>query len=134
MKLHYLAAAIMAVAGTPALAAGTDAKASANMSSSSASGGARMSSDAGTIKKVQQELNQKGYRTSVNGKMSSETQAALQKFQSDKGLSATGSIDQPTLVALGISQSAPANRAPSGPDDAGPDASPGGMGGGSSSY
>jgi len=46
--------------------------------------------------------NRNYYGGTVNGFMTQETRAALQSFQSDNGLEATGQLDQPTASALGL--------------------------------
>ena len=52
---------------------------------------------------VQEWLQADGYYSgSITGVLDSVTQQALAKFQADKGLLATGAIDQPTIEALGI--------------------------------
>jgi peptidoglycan hydrolase-like protein with peptidoglycan-binding domain len=53
------------------------------------------------IKAAQQQLKTAGlYNGSVDGKMGAETKEALQQFQKQHGLQATGALDQQTLAAL----------------------------------
>jgi sporulation protein YlmC with PRC-barrel domain len=58
---------------------------------------------AAQLRKVQQELNKKGFHAGqVNGQWSSETQAAIRNFQQSKGLTATGQLDERTVDELGL--------------------------------
>ena len=55
------------------------------------------------IRKVQQKLNQVGFHAGqVDGKWSSDTQAAIKNFQQSKGIKATGQLDERTLDQLGL--------------------------------
>ena len=55
------------------------------------------------IRAAQAALKDRNYYTGVvNGFLNQETRAALQSFQSDNGLTATGQLDQPTASALGL--------------------------------
>jgi peptidoglycan hydrolase-like protein with peptidoglycan-binding domain len=54
------------------------------------------------VRTIQKALNQKGYKVKVNGKMNKQTRTAIKKFQSDRGLEATGRVDEGTLAELGI--------------------------------
>ena len=55
------------------------------------------------IRKVQQKLNQQGFHAGqVDGKWSSETQAAIKNFQQSKGIQATGQLNERTLDQLGL--------------------------------
>ena len=118
MKFTYIAAAILAIGGAPAFAAGDYGSSSSGsgsvqsgstgsgaMSSGSASGSAQMKSDSETIRQAQQQLSQQGHQVSADGVMGPQTRSALKKFQREKGLQASGSLDQSTLTALGIDQS-----------------------------
>ncbi|MPZ77576.1 MAG: hypothetical protein GEU77_13745 [Deltaproteobacteria bacterium] len=81
--------------GVPGLG-GTDSKKDQQQVSAS-----QLSSD--QIRKIQQELNKKGFAAGqVNGQWSSETQSAVKNFQQSKGLSATGELDQRTIEELGL--------------------------------
>lgn len=58
---------------------------------------------AAQIRRIQQELNKKGFHAGqVDGKWSSETQAAIKNFQQSKGLTATGQLDERTINELGL--------------------------------
>jgi len=60
-------------------------------------------SDVPVVKKVQTALNGLGLGPlTVDGMHGPMTGAAIKKFQAQKGLSATGTIDDATLTALGI--------------------------------
>jgi peptidoglycan hydrolase-like protein with peptidoglycan-binding domain len=53
--------------------------------------------------RLQVELTRPGYYMgTIDGMMSSETQAALQAFQSSQGLEATGTITPGILTRLGL--------------------------------
>ncbi len=60
-------------------------------------------SDVPTVKQAQSALNALGLGPlTVDGLHGPMTGAAIKKFQAQKGLSATGTIDDATLTALGI--------------------------------
>jgi len=120
MKLHRIAIALAAfsIAGG-AIAAGTEATTttappsgsqaatSGSPSTSSATGQANAASpDEGNpalVRSVQQALKQKGYDTgSIDGHVGPSTQKALRDFQQAQGLPQSGSLDHPTLSALGV--------------------------------
>jgi sporulation protein YlmC with PRC-barrel domain len=55
------------------------------------------------IRKIQQELNKKGFHAGqVDGKWSSETQSAIKNFQQSKGMQTTGQLNERTLDELGL--------------------------------
>ena len=55
------------------------------------------------VKEIQSALSREGfYQGEPNGKMDSNTVAALQKFQSAHGLDASGKLDAPTLQKMGL--------------------------------
>ncbi len=55
------------------------------------------------ISEIQSALARGGYyQATPNGKWDSNTVAAMQKFQSDNGLSSSGKIDAPSLQKLGL--------------------------------
>ncbi len=57
-----------------------------------------------TVRKAQAALNGQGYDVgTVDGRFGPNTQNALRRFQAKNGLSETGTLDSPTLSALGIS-------------------------------
>jgi peptidoglycan hydrolase-like protein with peptidoglycan-binding domain len=58
--------------------------------------------DSNTVRKVQQTLSDRGFRTMVDGQMGPRTQAALKRFQRSESLEPTGQLNRQTLVALGI--------------------------------
>jgi hypothetical protein len=104
-------------AGTNAASApeSTQRSASVNPSRSNmgASGTSRMStrgttgSNHGLVRSAQRALNAQGYSAgAVDGIMGPHTQAAIRKFQSAKGLQATGQLDAATIAALGVTQPA----------------------------
>ena len=56
------------------------------------------------VRDVQEALDKQGFDAGpVNGVLGPRTRAALQKFQSSKGLPASGEPDEQTLANLGIS-------------------------------
>lgn len=61
--------------------------------------------DSDTVRQVQQILNDRGFRTGVDGIMGPRTQAALKRFQRARDLDPTGQLNRQTLVALGIQKS-----------------------------
>ena len=57
------------------------------------------------VRSAQQALNNQGYNAgTVDGIMGPHTQDAIRKFQSAKGMEATGQLDAATVAALGITQ------------------------------
>jgi murein L,D-transpeptidase YcbB/YkuD len=58
-----------------------------------------------TVRSAQQALNDRGYDVgAVDGVYGPNTQDAVVRFQQAQGLSQTGTLDAPTLSALGVSQ------------------------------
>ncbi|MGE5547931.1 MAG: peptidoglycan-binding domain-containing protein [Solirubrobacterales bacterium] len=55
-----------------------------------------------TVRQVQEQLNQQGYKVSVDGVWGPNTQQALRQYQQDKGISGNGQINNDTLAALGV--------------------------------
>jgi hypothetical protein len=74
---------------------GTDAK--GRVSSSSRAGPAD-----DQVKRAQAALNDKGYTVAVDGRNGPNTQTALRSFQEKNGLTASGTLDDATLNALGV--------------------------------
>lgn len=62
-----------------------------------------------TVKQVQQKLSQSGHQLQVDGIMGPKTQAALKDYQQQKGLKATGRLDQQTMASLGVEEGASAS-------------------------
>jgi len=61
--------------------------------------------DKDTVKKVQQALNDAGYECGTpDGIAGKKTAAAITQYQTDKGLEATGTIDDALLEALGLAE------------------------------
>ena len=61
------------------------------------------------VQAAQERLQALGYQVgSADGVMGLRSIAALKKFQSDRGLSATGLLDEKTLAVLGVKQGKPA--------------------------
>ena len=59
--------------------------------------------DAATISRAQSRLLELGYRIGkADGILGPKTRGALQQYQRAQGLAATGTLDQATLVALGL--------------------------------
>ena len=57
----------------------------------------------GTVKGAQAALEQQGYSPgAIDGQMGPNTRNALVKFQQDKGLTQSGTLDGATLAALGL--------------------------------
>jgi hypothetical protein len=65
--------------------------------------GPLVAADDDLVSAVQAALDRRGYNAGVvDGDMGPQTRDAIAAFQSDRGLRATGRIDQPLLRALGI--------------------------------
>jgi peptidoglycan hydrolase-like protein with peptidoglycan-binding domain len=69
----------------------------------------RGSKDKATVKEIQQALKDNGYYLTyqghylkIDGKFSSCTVRSIKQFQHDKGLKATGKVDEKTAIKLGI--------------------------------
>jgi hypothetical protein len=56
----------------------------------------------GTIKAMQDALNQQGIAVTANGVLDDETRAAIRQYQSQHALAATGEPDKATLDKLGV--------------------------------
>ena len=62
--------------------------------------------DKDTVKKVQQALNDAGYECGTpDGIAGKKTAAAITQYQTEKGLEATGTIDDALLEAIGAGKS-----------------------------
>ena len=74
--------------------------------------------DSETVKKVQSALAQQGYDPGpVDGQLGSRTKSALKQAQKDKGIEATGQIDEQTIAALGANESGGSSMSNSGSSD-----------------
>jgi peptidoglycan hydrolase-like protein with peptidoglycan-binding domain len=101
---------LIAMAGMASAAEPSTSSSNLNSSQTSASAPSTQSSSAVTspvnvsedqIKAAQQQLKTAGdYKGSVDGKMGPEMKQALEQFQKQHGLQATGALDQETLAAL----------------------------------
>lgn len=59
------------------------------------------------VKKAQEALDRAGYQVGVaDGRMGTRTVAAIKRFQADRFLPVTGSLDQTTVAALGVGSAA----------------------------
>ncbi|MEP7062532.1 MAG: peptidoglycan-binding domain-containing protein [Betaproteobacteria bacterium] len=54
------------------------------------------------VSKAQSALNDKGFNVAVDGKFGPNTEDAVRSFQDKNGLTATGTLDDATLAALGV--------------------------------
>ncbi|MFO1324772.1 MAG: peptidoglycan-binding domain-containing protein [Burkholderiales bacterium] len=80
---------------------GTDANGRPPTARSSPSG----SMGDGTVRNAQAALNGQGYDAgAVDGQFGPNTQGAVRRFQADRGLAQTGTLDDATLAALGVSR------------------------------
>ena len=80
---------------------GTDA----NGKTSSTTSSTASASDS-TVRDAQAALNSQGYSAGmVDGRWGPSTQNAVRRFQSDKGLAQSGTLDSATLNALGVTKS-----------------------------
>ncbi|HET8584843.1 MAG TPA: peptidoglycan-binding domain-containing protein [Casimicrobiaceae bacterium] len=74
-----------------------------NNINASASGNSMQSQDRDTVREAQRALNDKGFSAgAVDGIMGPHTEQALRDFQQSQGIGVTGSLDAPTLSALGV--------------------------------
>lgn len=110
-KLPQFAAAAAAVSFAFAAVANEAQQQSsqgASQSSSSysqdASAGASAQHDAEKVRKVQEQLSDKGHDVSADGIWGPETEQALKDFQQAQGMEATGELNQQTLSALGVDE------------------------------
>jgi len=95
-------AVVGGVAGAVVGHEGTDANGKVTNTGSSKSN-ASMAAPDGTVRAAQAALEAQGYSPgSIDGQFGPNTQSALRKFQADKGLAQTGSLDSATKTALGI--------------------------------
>lgn len=59
----------------------------------------------GSVRSAQAALNDQGYSAgAVDGQWGPNTQNAVRRFQADKGLEQSGTLDAATLAALGVSR------------------------------
>jgi peptidoglycan hydrolase-like protein with peptidoglycan-binding domain len=79
-------------------------RAQSEQSQQGQSGAQQASQSPEMIKQVQEKLSQAGHEVQADGIMGPKTQAALKEFQEQKGLQASGQLDQQTLAALGVSE------------------------------
>lgn len=89
-------------AGAGASAPGSESKSTSAKSESKSSTQAQAQSPE-IVKQAQEKLN-----VTADGKVGPETQKAVKEFQTSKGLEATGRLDEKTITALGVSESASA--------------------------
>jgi peptidoglycan hydrolase-like protein with peptidoglycan-binding domain len=103
MKLKYLLAASTALISAAAIAGGDNpAYKTKGAQSQTQSGGAQAQTmDAETVKRVQEALASQGYDPGpADGKLGPKTTEAVKRAQADKGINATGKLDQQTVAAL----------------------------------
>ncbi|MEO8506773.1 MAG: peptidoglycan-binding domain-containing protein [Betaproteobacteria bacterium] len=62
------------------------------------------SSRSGTVRSAQMALNNQGYNVSVDGQWGPNTQDAVRRFQAERGIAQTGTLDGTTLSALGVNR------------------------------
>jgi phage tail tape-measure protein len=93
-------AAVGGVAGGVIGHQGTDAQGRVTSTPSSSS---TASSPDSTVRSAQAALETQGYSPgAIDGQMGPNTRSALVKFQQDKGLTPSGTLDNATLAALGV--------------------------------
>jgi len=106
LVLTTASAMLIAMAGTASAAEpSTSSKLNSPPTSASGQSSSAMTSPVNAsedqIKAAQQQLKSAGeYKGSIDGKMGPEMKQALEKFQKQHGLQATGALDQETLAAL----------------------------------
>jgi peptidoglycan hydrolase-like protein with peptidoglycan-binding domain len=119
MKLRQIAIAV-AIAFSPAAFAADDL-AQTQVPPQSKAGQHAQSQPADVVKQVQQSLKQQGIDVgTANGQWSTATQEGVKKFQQQRGMVATGHLDEYTLKALGVqvpSSSAGGSQAPKASQD-----------------
>ena len=82
---------------------GTDANGKVSMKSDTTAKSAMAPADE-TVRSAQTALNDQGYSAgAVDGQWGPNTQNAVRRFQGDKGLTQSGTLDDATLNALGVS-------------------------------
>jgi len=108
-KLIATASALALLAGTGiGYAAGPTGDTNAGVPSATMPSSTAMPSEAAPmtlsedqIRQAQQQLQTAGlYRGQIDGKIGPETKQAIERLQQQKGLPATGSLDQQTMAAL----------------------------------
>ena len=83
---------------------GTDAKGRVTSSDSNGSMSSAAMPDV-TVRNAQAALNDNGYSVgAVDGQWGPNTQSAVRRFQADKGLTPSGTLDAATLAALGVNR------------------------------
>lgn len=110
MKSVLPLAVIGAMVVSPAFAAGgmKSSESSSQSGASSSTLGQQQSGmqDQQTVMQIQEKLKQQGYDVGpVDGIMGPNTKQALMQFQQDKGIQGSGTLDQQTAAALGVSDS-----------------------------
>jgi peptidoglycan hydrolase-like protein with peptidoglycan-binding domain len=106
---------LSAFAGGQGQHSGAQSSQTEQSSSREQSASTQQSQSPEVVKQVQQKLSENGQDVGQpDGQMGPKTQAALKEFQQQKGLQATGQIDQQTLAALEIDQSGSASSATGG--------------------
>ena len=74
-----------------------------NVNASAQAGNTTQSQDRDTIREAQRALNDKGFSAgAADGIMGPHTEQALRDFQQSQGLGTNGTLDEPTLSALGV--------------------------------
>src|SRR5260221_1996060 len=105
MKLKPIALATAAAFAFAGAAFANNTTGSSSTGYSSPQSGSLSSQGNDPVRQVQQTLQSKGYNPGpVDGQFGRHTQTALKSFQKAQGSQATGGLDQPTLVALGVTQ------------------------------
>jgi peptidoglycan hydrolase-like protein with peptidoglycan-binding domain len=69
---------------------------------------------ASDIKQVQQALKAKGHDAGTSGVMDDKTRSAIRAFQKSEGLTMTGTVDEKTAQALGVSSKSSSGSGASG--------------------
>jgi peptidoglycan hydrolase-like protein with peptidoglycan-binding domain len=66
--------------------------------------GAELDESPENIRRVQEALKEHGQDLEVDGDWGPRTSSAVQKFQQEQGLDASGKLDSATLQALGVAE------------------------------
>lgn len=84
---------------------GTDANGKVTPSTDKSSDRMATRASDDTVRSAQAALNDQGYSVgAVDGQYGPQTHGAIAKFQADKGLAQTGTLDSATLTALGVAR------------------------------
>lgn len=108
MKLRYIVLAGTAAISFGALAEGQHSQGQTSQRSQTEQQNVQqpMSQSSEVVRQAQTNLSAKGYDPGpIDGKLGPKTQSSIKKFQQDQQLQTSGTLDQPTMAALGVNES-----------------------------